>query len=285
MPQPQSMRIGRFHVDSQSRIGVFDDESVRDVTTAFESFQDILSRPRNAANVDGEVFDLDEITYLPPTTGRNTVFCAGLNYEAHADESDIAVPERPLIFMKLPRTLVGHEAPIAYHTRVTEEIDYEAELAAIIGEPARYVSTEEALDCVAGYTLLNDTSARDLQLSLQVGDDEMLDWFSGKTMQETTPIGPYVVANEINEPQDLDIASRVNGETMQDENTGMMIRSVAELVSFVSSRVELIPGDVIATGTPEGVGTFQDIQLYPDDTVEVEVEGIGTLVNTVEETK
>lgn len=104
-------------------------------------------------------------------------------------------------------------------------------------------------------------------------------------MQETTPIGPYVVVNEINKPQNLDIASRVNGETMQDENTGMMIRSVAELVSFVSSRVELVPGDVIATGTPEGVGTFQDIQLYPDDTVEVEVEGIGTLVNTVEELK
>jgi 2-keto-4-pentenoate hydratase/2-oxohepta-3-ene-1,7-dioic acid hydratase in catechol pathway len=116
-----------------------------------------------------------------------------------------------------------------------------------------------------------------------VGDDEILDWFSGKTMQATTPVGPYVVANEIDDPQDLAIVSRVNGETMQDDNTGMMIRSVAELVSFVSSRVEFVPGDIIATGTPEGVGTFQDIQLHPGDTVEIEVEGIGTLVNTVEE--
>jgi 2-keto-4-pentenoate hydratase/2-oxohepta-3-ene-1,7-dioic acid hydratase in catechol pathway len=184
--------------------------------------------------------------------------------------------------MKLARTLVGHREPIAYHTRVTKEIDYEAELAAVIGSQARYVSPEEALEYIAGYTILNDTSARDLQLSLQVGDDNMLDWFSGKTMQHTTPIGPSVVVDEIDDPQDLHIASRVDGETMQDDNTGMMIRTVADLVSFVSSRVRLEPGDVIATGTPEGVGTFQDIKLEPDETVEVEVEGIGTLTNTVE---
>ncbi|EMA48163.1 fumarylacetoacetate hydrolase family protein [Halococcus salifodinae] len=279
------MRIGRIQIDGQTRIGAFTDDGIRDVTQGYNSFQDALSQPEAAADVDGEILDETDITYLPPTTDQNTVFCAGLNYEAHAVESDIAVPERPLIFMKLPRTLVGHEAPIAYHTQVTDEIDYEAELAAVIGEPARHVSTEDALDHVAGYTLLNDTSARDLQLSLQVGDDDMMDWFSGKTMQATTPVGPYVVANEISDPQDLAITSRVNGETMQDDSTGMMIRSVAELVSFVSSRVELVPGDIIATGTPEGVGTFQNIQLHPDDTVEVEVEGIGTLVNTVEETE
>jgi 2-keto-4-pentenoate hydratase/2-oxohepta-3-ene-1,7-dioic acid hydratase in catechol pathway len=279
------MRIGRFEADGRSRIGVFEDGTVRDVTETFESFQEALEHPERAEDADGETFDSDEITHLPPTTTENTVFCAGLNYEAHAEESDKAVPERPLIFMKLHRTLVGHGEPISYHTRVTEEIDYEAELAAVIGEPARHVSPEDALDHVAGYTLLNDTSARDLQLSLQVGDDEMLDWFSGKAMQRTTPIGPYVVVDEIDDPQNLAIQSRVNDETMQDDNTGMMIRSVADLVSFVSSRVELQPGDVIATGTPEGVGTFQDIQLYPDDTVEVEVEGIGTLVNTVEESE
>jgi len=194
--------------------------------------------------------------YEPPTTDRNTVFCAALNYEAHVEESNIEVPERPLIFMKLARTLVSHREPIAYHTRVTEEIDYEAEFAAVIGTPARHVDPDEALDHIAGYTILNDTSARDLQLSLQVGDDEMLDWFSGKTMQHTTPIEPSVVVNEIDDPQDLDIASRVDGETMQDDHTGRMIRTVADLVSFVSSRVRLEPGDVIATGTPEGVGTF-----------------------------
>jgi len=181
--------------------------------------------------------------------------------------------------MKLPRTLVGHQDPISLHSHVTNEIDYEAELAAVIGSPARHVSPEEALDHVAGYTILNDTSARDLQLSLQVGEDNLFDWFSGKAMEKTTPVGPYVVVNEIDDPQDLDITSRVNGEVLQDDNTSYMIRSVADLVSFVSSRVRLQPGDVLATGTPEGVGTFQDIQLHPGDTV----EDIGTLVNTVQE--
>jgi 2-keto-4-pentenoate hydratase/2-oxohepta-3-ene-1,7-dioic acid hydratase in catechol pathway len=185
--------------------------------------------------------------------------------------------------MKLPRALIGHEQPIQYHTRVTEEIDYEAELAAVIGEPARHVDTEDALDHVAGYTILNDTSARDLQLGLKLGDEQFFDWFSGKTQQDTTPVGPSVVVDEIDDPQDLDIASRVNGETLQDDSTGMMIYSVAELVSYMSSRVRLEPGDIISTGTPEGVGTFQDIQLYEDDTVEIEVEDIGILENTVEE--
>ncbi|VTT86218.1 Fumarylacetoacetate hydrolase family protein [Halorubrum sp. DM2] len=277
------MRIGRFQADGEARIGRFEADTVTDVSSEFDDFQDALSRPDDAADADGGSFDRAEITHLPPTTDRNTVFCAALNYEAHAEESDIEVPEWPLVFMKLPRTLVGHREPISYHTRVTEEIDYEAELAAVIGEPARHVDLDEALDYVAGYTILNDTSARDLQLGLQVGDDEMLDWFSGKTMQSTTPVGPSVVVDEIDDPQDLHIASRVDGETMQDDNTGMMIRTVADLVSFVSSRVRLEPGDIIATGTPEGVGTFQDIKLEPGETVEIEVEGIGTLVNTVEE--
>jgi len=277
------MRIGRFQADGESRIGRFEDDVVRDVSGEFDGFRDALTRPHDAEDADGETFDRDEVTHLPPTTRENTVFCAALNYEAHAEESDIEVPEWPLIFTKLPRTLVGHREPISYHTRVTEEIDYEAELAAVIGEPARHVEPDEALDYVAGYTLLNDTSARDLQLGLQVGDDDLIDWFSGKAMQRTTPVGPYVAVDEVEDPQDLHIASRVDGETMQDDDTGMMIRSVADLVAFVSSRVRLEPGDVVATGTPEGVGAFQDIRLHPGETVEVEVEGIGTLVNTVAE--
>lgn len=276
------MQIGRFEAGGATRIGLFTDETMRDVTDEFADFQDALTRPEDAHGVDGETFDREAITFKPPTTERNTAFCAALNYRAHAEESNIDVPERPLVFTKLPRTLVGHREPISYHTRVTEEIDYEAELAAVIGTPARHVDPDEALEYVAGYTILNDTSARDLQLGLRVGDDEMLDWFSGKSMQRTTPVGPSVVVDEIDDPQDLAIASRVDGETMQDDNTGMMIRSVADLVAFVSSRVRLEPGDIVATGTPEGVGTFQDIKLDPGETVEVEVEGIGTLVNTVE---
>lgn len=278
------MRIGRFEADGVERIGRFIDGRVIDVSSEFSTFTDALTDLSAAEDVTDAEYSLDEISYLPPTGPENTVFCAALNYQAHADEADDAVPERPLVFLKLARTLVGNQNPIAYHTKVTEEIDYEAELAAVIGSPARHVSSETALDHVAGYTILNDTSARDLQLGLPVGDDTLFDWFSGKAMQATTPVGPYVVTDEIDDPQDLDISSKVNGEVMQDSNTGLMIRSVADLVSFVSSRVQLEPGDIIATGTPEGVGTFQDIRLHHGDEVEIDIEGIGTLVNWVEET-
>ena len=278
------MRIGRFRSDGVERIGRFDGDRVTDVSAEFTSFADALGDPAAADGVEGAEFSEGEITYLPPVGPENTVFCAALNYRAHAEESNDDIPDRPLMFLKLPRSLVGHRQPISYHTEVTEEIDYEAELAAVIGSPARHVSPDDALEHVAGYTILNDTSARDLQLGLPVGDETVFDWFSGKAMQATTPIGPYVVTDEIDDPQALHLTSRVNGEVMQDANTGLMIRSVADLVSFVSSRVRLVPGDVIATGTPEGVGTFQDVRLHHGDSVEIDIEGVGTLRNRVEET-
>jgi 2-keto-4-pentenoate hydratase/2-oxohepta-3-ene-1,7-dioic acid hydratase in catechol pathway len=277
------MKLGCFQAAGKRRIGVFENGSVRDITAGVDGFDDALSRPEAVHDIDGEYFDIGSIRYLPPVTASNTVFCAGLNYGAHAEESNIEIPEWPLIFMKLPRSLVGHDEQIASHTQVTDAIDYEAELAAVIGSSARHVSVDEALDYVAGYTILNDITARDLQFGLHVGDEEMLDWFSGKAMQKTTPVGPYVVINEIDDPQDLSINSRVDGKTMQDDHTGMMVRSVAELVSFISSRVRLEPGDIIATGTPEGVGIFQDITLSDGQTVTIEIEGIGTLQNVVRE--
>ncbi len=275
------MRIGRFRVDGTARIGVFENGTVRDITPDVPSFPEAIARGPEIDETHAESFETDEIEYLPPISPSNVVYCAALNYEAHATEANNRVPERPLVFLKLPQTLVGHQQPISYHTDVTNEIDYEAELGAVIGTPAYKVSADDALDNVGGYTIVNDTSARDLQLGLQAEDDELVDWFSGKAMRSTTPVGPTVVMDEIEDPQDLDIASRVNGDTLQDDNTSRMVRSVADLVSFVSSRVRLSPGDIIATGTPEGVGTFQDIKLDHGDTVDVEVEGIGTLTNTV----
>jgi 2-keto-4-pentenoate hydratase/2-oxohepta-3-ene-1,7-dioic acid hydratase in catechol pathway len=275
------MRIGRFKADGEERIGVFDEEEVIGVTAQFDSFAHALAQPESADTTGGERFAHGEISHLPPTTDQSAVFCAALNYQKHAEESGRSVPERPYLFTKLPRSLVGHGASIEYHTTVTEEIDYEGELACVIGESCRHASSDEALEHVAGYTILNDVSARDLQLSFSYENDDMVDWFAGKAMQSTTPIGPFVVCNEIEDPQNLALASRVNGTTMQDESTRMMIYSVAELVSYISSLVELQPGDVIATGTPEGVGVFQDISLEPGDNVEIEIEGIGTLSNTV----
>jgi acylpyruvate hydrolase len=253
------MRIGRFRADGEERIGLFEQDEVFDVTAAFDSFTEALSQPAVADDSGGEGFDLDEISYLPPTTNENAVFCAALNYEKHAQESGRSVPDRPYLFLKLARSLVGHRESITYHSTVTNEIDYEGELACVIGTPCRHVSTDEALEYVAGYTILNDVSARDLQLSFTYDDDE------------------------IDDPQDLAISSRVNRTTLQDESTRMMIYSVAELVSYLSSIVRLQPGDVITTGTPEGVGVFQDISLEPGDDVEVQIEGIGTLGNTVSE--
>ncbi len=278
------MRIGRFEVDGAARIGLFGSDDVRDVTEQVTSFPNALMCPNTIDSTVGDTFDREKIEFLPPVAPTNVVYCAALNYEAHASESNSAVPERPLVFLKLPQTLVGHRRPISYHTDVTSEIDYEAELGAVIGTPAYKVGVDRALEHVAGYTIVNDTSARDLQLHLEAGNDELLDWFSGKVMRHTTPVGPYVVLDEVDDPQRLEIASRVNGETLQDDNTSRMVRSVAELVSFVSTRVKLRPGDIIATGTPEGVGTFQDIQLHHEDEVEVAIEDVGTLTNTVRRT-
>ena len=275
------MRIGRFRAEGQARTGVFSDDEVVDVSDQIGAYREVLSDPSAIDPAAGDRFALTEIEYLPPISPENTVFCAALNYEAHAVESEKAVPAWPLVFLKLPRTLIGHEQQISFHRDVTDEIDYEAELAAVIGEPARHVTADEALDYVAGYTVLNDTSARDLQLGLQVGDDSLIDWFSGKAMEATTPVGPHVVIDEVDDPQDLHITSTVNGETMQDDSTGMMVNSVADLVAFVSSRVRLTPGDIIATGTPEGVGAFQDIRLHPGDVVEIEIEDVGRLRNEV----
>lgn len=275
------MRLGRFQISGQERIGLFQEDTVRDITHEFSSFSEAIAHPGEAQTVEGDEYDQSKISFLPPITNRNRIFCAALNYEAHAEEAGNEVPDPPLIFLKLPQTLVGHKEPISYHASVTQEIDYEAELAAVVGKSARHVTPSEALDFIAGYTILNDTSARDLQFGLTVGDDDLLDWFSGKAMRHTTPTGPTVVINEVDDPQNLDINSKVNGETLQDDNTQMMINPVAELVSFISTRVELTPGDIIATGTPEGVGTFQDIKLMSGDTVEIEIESIGTLANTV----
>ncbi|WP_162224352.1 fumarylacetoacetate hydrolase family protein [Halorussus amylolyticus] len=259
--------------------------TVADITDGVDGFTDALETVTGGDSLpDGDdTHDADDVEYLPPTTPTNTVFAAALNYHSHIEE--VGKTDRefewPLLFMKTYGSLVGHEQPIAYHRPIVERLDYEGELAAVIGEPAWQVDEDEALDYVAGYTVLNDVTARNLQ-RLEAGDDDAIDWFSSKNMARTTPVGPEVVTtDEVGDPNDLHVTSRYNGDVMQDEDTDLMIYDTAELVSFASSRVELQPGDVIATGTPEGVGEFQDISMEEGDTIEVEVEGVGTLSNTV----
>lgn len=279
------MRLAHYHTGGDPRPGVVEDGTVRALSDA-TSFDEALAAVTDGDGVDadGEAQALEDVTLLPPTTERNTTFAVALNYASHIDEVDATGSEfeRPLVFTKSDRALVGDGAPIEYDTRVTNDLDYEGELAAVIGKPGRHVDAEDALEYVAGYTVLNDVTARDLQ-NVRAKDAEWLDWFSSKALQRSTPVGPWVTtADEISDPNDLHIETRHNGDVVQDEGTHLMIYDVADLVSFVSSRVELRPGDVVATGTPEGVGHFQDVSLADGDELEVSVEGVGTLSNVVE---
>lgn len=277
------MGVLRFRADGESHFGVMLDGTLRDLTDEYDSYQALLR-----AMTDDEVAvdvgpAVDTFTYLPPITPTNTVFAAALNYDAHIEEAAMSRPERPYLFLKPYRSLTGHEEPIQYHSQTTTDLDYEAELAAVVGERLWQADPEEVADAVAGYTILNDTTARDLQ-GISVGDESHIDWFSSKALQGASPLGPWVApTSEVGDPSNLHIESRLNGEVMQDESTEMMLFGVPELVSYVSDRVVLEPGDVVATGTPEGVGGFQDVRLTDGDRVEIDVEGVGTLANTVRE--
>ncbi|HJQ31964.1 MAG TPA: fumarylacetoacetate hydrolase family protein [Pyrinomonadaceae bacterium] len=216
----------------------------------------------------------DAYEFLPPVF-PGKILAIGRNYVDHAIEGGEAPPGAPLIFTKLPNSLAAHGQPVTLHA-ISSQIDYEAELAVVVGRRARRVSEREALNHVFGYTLINDVSARDLQF----GDGQ---WVRGKGLDGFAPVGPYVTTrDEVRDVQALRIEGRLNGETMQSSNTSKMIFGVAHLVSYISQGITLEPGDVIATGTPEGVGVFRKppVLLKDGDTFEVEVEGLGTLSNT-----
>ena len=203
----------------------------------------------------------------------------GLNYLDHIRESGLDRPERPLVFAKFPSSVIGGDAPIRLPLDVTQRVDWEVELAAVIGKRARNVAPEDALDHVFGYTVANDVSARDLQF----GDGQ---WVRGKSLDSFCPLGPVLVtADEVPDPQALHLDCRVNGEVVQDATTDLMVFGVAELISFCSHSFTLEPGDVLLTGTPWGCGEFMDPKrsLAPGDVVECEIEGIGLLRNPVVE--
>ena len=204
------------------------------------------------------------------------IVCVGLNYVDHAREVEMELPERPLLFAKWESAVIGDGEAIVIPAGV-EQVDYEAELAVVIGARVKGVSVENALEAVAGYTCLNDVSAR----AIQFAEGQ---WTRAKSLDTFCPIGPRLAPREeVGDPQSLRIACSVNGEKMQDATTADMIFSVAELVAYVSATITLEPGDMIATGTPPGVafGRADGRYLQPGDTVEVEIERIGTLTNPV----
>jgi 2-keto-4-pentenoate hydratase/2-oxohepta-3-ene-1,7-dioic acid hydratase in catechol pathway len=241
---------------------------------AIEDIDDLLNG-RERASSAVVAHEVDEVNFLP-AVHPGKILAIGRNYADHAIEGGGEPPKAPLIFAKLTNALSAHKAPIVLPT-ISEKIDWEAELAVVIGRPAKAVSETEALDYVFGYTLINDVTARDLQRK----DGQ---WTRGKGLDTFAPLGPFITTrDEIPDVQNLKIEGIVNGEVMQSSNTSKMIFNIAYLVAYISQGITLEPGDVIATGTPEGVGFFREppILLKPGDVCEVRVEKLGTLRNPV----
>ena len=230
--------------------------------------------------VDGQRIAADghlvaDADLLAPVPRPGKIVAIGRNYRDHTTEEGVEPPPAPLIFAKWPSAVVGHGAEVCWDPSLTQQVDYEAELAVVIGRTARGVVVDDALDHVLGYSCLNDVSARDLQF----GDGQ---WVRGKSLDTFCPMGPALVtADEIGDPQDLAISCWVGDERVQDARTSDMFFGVAEIISYCSMSFALEPGDVIATGTPGGVGAFRDPPRYlgDGDRMTVEIERIGRLDN------
>lgn len=234
-------------------------------------------RASRDAQESTEGVPLESVRLMAPISNPRKVVAIGLNYMDHCREQNVEPPKRPLVFAKFTSSIIGPGEPITWDPDLTSQVDYEVELGVVMGRRARNVQRDTALDYVFGYTVVNDISARDLQF----GDEQ---WVRGKSLDTFCPIGPAIVtADEVPDPQNLSLLCTVNGTTLQDSSTSEMIFGVAELISYLSRSFTLEPGDVIATGTPFGVGVFRDPKIFlgDGDVVVAEVGGIGRLENPV----
>jgi acylpyruvate hydrolase len=247
---------------------------VKDGLTLLE--QQCRQLTQASSGIQPFLFHLSDVRLHAPITRPQKLIGVGLNYKDHVEEIKAQTPKQPLLFGMYANAIVGPEESIMLPP-MSRQVDYEAELAVVIGRRARQVSVETATDYVAGYTILNDVSARDLQFS----DGQ---WLRAKTFDTFAPMGPYLVSRDsLRDGDGLDIELRLNGKTMQKSNTRNLIFKVPELVSYISKVMTLEVGDVIATGTPGGVGFVRNPQIFlkPGDIVEIEIEGIGQLRNRV----
>lgn len=251
------MKFLRFSDGGRVLCGFTDGEKVFQV----ESDRYLLEDPEVISE-----YHMGEVKILPPVS-PSKVICVGLNYRDHAAELGMDIPDEPVIFLKPPTAVIGHGDAIVYPA-MSSEVDHEVELAAVISERARRVDSGEADEFIAGYTVLNDVTARDLQRR----DGQ---WTRAKSFDTFCPIGPFIETDI--RPSNLDISLELNGVLRQSSSTSNMIFTVQELVEFISEIMTLEPGDIIATGTPPGVG-----EMKPGDTVRATVEGVGTLENRVE---
>ena len=285
------MKLVTFKKNNQDQLGVKINEGIIDIREALLAhpmdavpsnvMEVIAGGPQAVALLDRYINELkvdesqayflseNDLEWGPCVTQPSKIICVGLNYRKHADETNAAYPEVPILFNKFNNTLTGNQSEIAV-PQVTEKLDYEVELGVVIGKTAKNVSKEEALDYVFGYCTANDLSARDLQMRTQ-------QWLLGKTCDDFSPIGPYLVtSDEIKDPQDLALKTFVNGEIRQNSNTSDMIFSCDEIISYISQHMTLEPGDLILTGSPAGVG-----KLSAGDEVEVEILGYSRVKNPV----
>jgi 2-keto-4-pentenoate hydratase/2-oxohepta-3-ene-1,7-dioic acid hydratase in catechol pathway len=266
------MRWVRFDLGDGPRVGRLDGDQIQPV--AAERLQDVIERRGDAPA--GASLPAAACTLLAPLT-PGKILAVGQNYLDHIREQGAEPPGLPVLFPKFPSSVIGPGEEIFWTDGLTEQVDYEAELAVVIGRRATRVTESEALAHVFGYTGANDVTARDLQF----GDGQ---WTRGKGLDRFLPLGPVVVeAAEVPDPQDVAVRCRVNGETVQSSSTREMVFSVAQIIAFISDAITLEPGDVILTGTPDGVGYFREPQLFlaPGDDVEVEIGDFGVLANPV----
>lgn len=269
------------------RLGIIDGETIQPVE-GLDSLEALLALDpagRTAALAKrGAPVKRADATLHAPVQPRKNVFCVGRNYLAHAEEGsrargeELKLPPVPTIFSKAPTSIAGPDQTLELEAKVSQQWDWEAELAIIIGTRCKNVAESNALDVIFGYTALNDVTARDLQRATT-------QWFMGKTLDDTCPVGPWVVTpDEIGDPQKLDVTLRLNGVVKQHANTSSMIFDLKRIISYVSQGLTLEPGDVIATGTPEGVGFARTPPEFmkDGDVMEVEISKIGVLRNTLQ---
>lgn len=314
------MRICRFLVDDAELVGFYGDQVVYPLDQASEAYSDLTGFEIDLPNVtdpldllppngpfqeganllwdwiesldDDQKADLslqsDEIEFLVPMTYTPKLLLLAGNYADHITEQGGLAAERaetfPYVFMKPSTTLNSHLGPVMIPVVSPDHVDWECELGVIIGEVCKGVSEEEALDYVAGYTVVNDITDRKYRPNPERKSrdrDKHFDWLHGKWHDTFLPVGPCILSSEGVDPQDLQIRLRVNGETKQDSSTSKMVFPVAALISFISQTMTLEPGDLIATGTPSGVGNATGTYLRHGDEVEAEIEGIGVLINPI----
>lgn len=256
---------------------VFTIEEVLEVKDGLPVLEDQLGGlKRSSSGIQSFLFDPSDITCHAPITHPQKLIGVGLNYKDHVEEIKGQTPKQPLLFGMYANAIIGPEEPIVIPP-MSQQVDYEAELGVVIGRRARQVPVENAVDYAAGYTILNDVSARDLQFA----DGQ---WLRAKSFDTFAPMGPYLVTrNSLGDGDGLAIELRLNGKTMQKSNTRNLIFKVPDLISYISKVMTLEVGDVIATGTPGGVGFVRNPQVFmkPGDVVEIEIEGIGQLRNRV----